>query len=81
MAVHKRRDGELSIKKHESIIRQYLYDEGPTTTEDLVKVLSISKGRTVDVLDGMRSEGVIVARQLRGNQSFWLLAEDAQDAA
>jgi CRP-like cAMP-binding protein len=83
MAVHKHRGGDLSIRKHEGVIRQYLYDEGPSTTDDLVAMLGISKARTTDILTGMRAEGIIATSQLRGNQSFWLLAEDAeaQDAA
>lgn len=83
MAVHKTRGGNLSIQRHEETIRRHLYDYGPTSTDDLVKVIGISKARASDILSGMRAEGTITHAQLRGNQSFWLLAEDAesQDAA
>lgn len=77
MAANNRRFAEIATKKHEDTIRQYLYDEGPTTIDDLVGVIGMSKHRTGDILAAMRAEGVVENSLLRGN-FYWLLAEDAE---
>lgn len=78
-APRKRRLDNLQRDLHEEKIRQYLYDEGPSTLEDLQDLLGLSRARTSVLLTNMRASGLVEQAYLRDKVSYWLLAEDMTD--
>lgn len=69
------RDGLVS---HEQAILHFLYDEGPSTCDQVAGHLGLSSSRTSDILGMMRQAGLVEYRRLgQPPNVYWLLYEDA----
>ena len=76
----KRQVSNLQRDKHEATVLKHLYEEGPSTTEELQEVLGLSRARTSALLTHIRAGGSIGYSYLREGAPYWLLAEDMVDA-
>lgn len=72
------RPAQRDQNQHEQPILNFLYDEGPSTSEQIGEHLGISTSRTSDILGLMKDAGLIVYRRLGQPPSvYWMLAGDA----
>lgn len=69
------RDIEL-VRNRESKVLGLLYDFGPHRRDEIVKETDLSEAVVVKTLQNLSSEGK-VAFMKRGNNRYWLLAQDA----
>ena len=60
-----------SIEKEQTLL-DYLYDEGPTTTDELIERTSFQPDWLRKSLTTLRLEGKIINETIRG-KSYWML--------
>lgn len=71
--------GETAVGSHEQTILDFLYEEGPHTSPDIVQHLGLSKDRTATILSNMHSAGQIASLHMGSPpKPHWILAEDAK---
>lgn len=66
-----------ATNERETLIRTFLYDEGPHTAQELIKHFGWSSDHTMKLLNSMQHEGVLEKARLRNNiKWYWLLVDE-----
>lgn len=70
------------VEKYSTIVKNHLYDEGPTNIEDIEILLGLSNFRAMEILTTMEQNGIVVQRILRAarkgrkQKDDWILSGD-----
>jgi predicted transcriptional regulator len=69
---------ETASTEHFVNIKQFLYDEGPSTVDEITEHLGLSKDWVATLLTLMKDDGTLAKRRHKDGQKwYWLLAGDA----